>query len=165
MAIKDWFRGRGEAAHLSNLKISAEFLDAEYEIHSEDLVRGDTRLLKVFSLIPKVPAKPSFHARVDDGSSAKRKDPELDIDITGVTRATARDFKACRNGYCGHHNDRSPTPDERIFDVTISTPTGKVFEGQVSFNVTFSQALPTISVSSTACVETKVIRAGSNKET
>ena len=103
---------------------------------------------------------PSFHARVDDGSSTKTKDIELDIDIREVSTAADRDFKAGRNGYSGHHNDRSPTPEERIFDVDIATPAGKVFEGQVSFNATFSQAVHA-SVSTTVGVETKVIRAGS----
>ena len=86
MAVKNWFRGRGEAAQLSNLKISLVFLHPEYEIRNENLVRSGTRLLKLFSLIPKASGRPSFHARVDDGSPAKRKDPELDIDIMGVTR-------------------------------------------------------------------------------
>lgn len=164
MAIKDWFRGRGEAAHLSNLRIDPRFLDPGYDIRNENLVRGDTRLLEVFSLIPKTAARPSFHARVDDGSAAKNKDPELDIDIKGVGKATARDFKAGRNGFRGHHSVRSPTPDVRIFNVAISAPSGKVFEGEVSFNVTFSQAV-TFGVSTTVSVEAELIRAGSKKET
>lgn len=138
MARKDWPRGRGEASQLSNLKITTHYIDSGYEILNEDLARSETRLLKVFSLIPKIPGKPSFHARVDDGSSEKRKEPELDIDIDRVSDAVKSDFKAGRNGYAGHRNKRGSNPDVRIFDVEIAVPTGKVFEGEVFFNVTFS---------------------------
>jgi hypothetical protein len=140
-AGKDWPRGRGEAAHLSNLKITTDFLDPDYDIMIENLIRGETRLLKVFSLIPNTPAKPCFHARVDDGSSEKRKELELDIDIKGVSESLVRDFKDNRNGYLGHHNARAANPDERIFGVEIATPSGRVFKGQVFFNVTFSESI------------------------
>ena len=42
-----------------------------------------------------------------------------------------------RWGYSGHHTDRSPDPHQRIYDVRIEAPTGLIFEGEVSFNVTF----------------------------
>ena len=48
MADKDWARGRGEASYLSNLKITTEFLDTDYDIVNENLTRGETRLLRVF---------------------------------------------------------------------------------------------------------------------
>jgi hypothetical protein len=53
MADRSWPRGRGEAANLSNLKITTRYLDSDYEIINENLTRGETGLLKVFSLIPK----------------------------------------------------------------------------------------------------------------
>jgi hypothetical protein len=81
-----------------------------------------------------------FEARVDDGSPSNRKDPELDLDIKGVNKAIQRAFRNGRNGYVGHHSDRSPTTDHRIFGVCVATPTCKVFEGEVSFNVTFSMS-------------------------
>ena len=158
MAGKNWPRGRGEALQLSNLKITAHYIDSGYEILKEDLTRSETRLLKVFSLIPKIRGRPSFHARVDDGSSGKRKEPELDIDIGGVSDAVKRDFKADRNGYAGHHNKRSSNPDERIFDVEIALPTGKVFEGEVFFNATFSVGL-TMAATSSMTVNATVQRA------
>jgi hypothetical protein len=141
MAIKDWSRGRGEASRLSNLKITTEFFHPDYDIVVEDLTRNETRLLKVFSLLPKTPEKASFHARIDDGSPDKRKGPNLDIDISGVSSSIIRDFEACRNGYSGHHNDRSPSRTERIFEVEITTPGGHIFKGTVFFNVTFSVAV------------------------
>jgi hypothetical protein len=68
MADKNWPRGRGEASHLSNLEITTRYLDADYDIHNENLTRSSTRHLGVFSLVPKTAGKPSFHARVDDGA-------------------------------------------------------------------------------------------------
>jgi hypothetical protein len=134
-------QGDGQASSLSNLQITAQHLDPDYQLLKHDLTRGETGLLRVFSLIPKTAGKPSFAARVDDGSSEKRRSPELDIDIKDVTKAIERDFKADRNGYFGHHTDRSPNQNQRIFDVEIGTPTGKVFAGEVSFNVAFSVAV------------------------
>jgi hypothetical protein len=156
MADKDWPRGLGEASNLSNLRITTRYLDSDYEILNEDLTRSETRLLKVFSLKPKTQGKPSFHARVDDGSPKKLKEPELDIDIRGVSSAVVRDFKAKRNGYAGHHNKRKSNPDERVFDVKIVIPAGKVFKGEVFFNVAFSvglKASATSSVSFNATVQ------------
>jgi hypothetical protein len=158
MAGKDWPSGRGEAAHLSNLKITTEFIDPDYEVINENLARGETRLLKVFSLIPKTPSKPSFHARVDDGSTQKRKEPELDIDIKGVSEHVVRDFRTNRNGYLGHHNARTPKLDMRIFEVAIGTPSGRVFKGQVFFNVTFSESI-SMQAESKVTVDVEVIRA------
>jgi hypothetical protein len=158
MAAKDWSRGRGEASHLSNLKITTEFLDPDYDIVVEDLTRSETRLLKVFSLLPKRPENASFHARIDDGSPDKRKEPDLDIDIRGVSSTIIRDFKADRNGYSGHHNDRSTSRTERIFEVEITTPGGRVFKGTVFFNGTFSVAINITSVASVAVDAWRLIR-------
>ena len=130
-------QGDGQASSLSNLRITARHLDADYQLLTHNLTRGETGLLSVFSLIPKTAGKPRFEARVDDGSPGKRREPELDIDIKGVTAAIERDFKANRNGYVGHHTNRSPSPNQRIFDVEITIPAGSLFEGEVSFNVTF----------------------------
>jgi hypothetical protein len=154
MADKNWPRGRGEASHLSNLKITTRYLDSDYDILNEYLRRSSTRYLGVFSLIPKTAGKPSFHARVDDGTPDNVKDPELDIDIRGVSNDIVRDFRAGR-GYIGHHTDRSPDRAQRIFNVEIATPQGRVFEGDVFFNVTFSEAVTmtgTISVTAEATV-------------
>lgn len=158
MADKNWQRGRGEASHLSNLRIETEFLDSDYEIVDEALTRSDTRHLKVFSLNPKTPGKSSFHARVDDGTPKRPKDPELDIDIKEVFADAVNDFKSNRNGYLGHHSDGSPNANERLFEVHIVVPTGDVFKGKVSFNSTFSVAC-LIGVQATVSVEDTVVRA------
>jgi len=71
MADKNWPRGRGETSNLSNLKIQEHHLDSDYEIVNENLARGETGLLKVFSLVPRQgTGKPRFEARIDDGTPA-----------------------------------------------------------------------------------------------
>src|SRR5258706_8603844 len=134
-------QGDGKASSLSNLQITTQHLAPDYQPLKDDLTRGETGVLRVFPRIPKTAGKPSFAARVDDGSPGKRRPPELDIDIKDVPKAIERDFKADRNGYFGHHTDRSPNQNQRIFDVEIGTPAGKVFAGEVSFNVAFSVAV------------------------
>jgi hypothetical protein len=159
MAGKDWPRGGGEALHLSNLRITPHYLNPDYKIVQEHLARGETGLLKVFSLLANTAGTPSFHARVDDGSSGKRKEPELDIDIKGVSDAIARDFRAGRNGYVGHHTTKSSSSTERIFDVEIALPTAKLFEGEVFFNVAFSVSL-TMSATASMTADATIQRAG-----
>ena len=156
--IAERTKGDGQASSLTNLQITAQHSDPDYELLKHDLTRSETGLLRVFSLIPKTAGKPSFAARVDDGSPGRRRPPELDIDIKDVTKAIERDFKADRNGYFGHHTDRSPNQNQRIFDVEIGTPAGKVFAGEVSFNVAFSVAI-SVSASSTVSVSATVNRA------
>ena len=157
--ITERTKGDGQAGSLSNLQITILHLDPDYQLlEHHDLTRGETGLLRVFSLIPRSAGRPSFVARVDDGSPGKRRQPELDVDIKYVTTAIERDFKAKRNGYSGHHTERSPNESGRIFDVGITTPAGKVFEGQVSFNATFSVEL-FISVSSSVSLSETVNRA------
>lgn len=162
MAFREWFRGRGEAAQLSNLRITAQHTDPDYDFVCENLVRGETRYLGVFSLRPKNQGEPSFHARVDDGSAYKNKDPELDIDIKGVSRNVSKNFKAGRNGYSGHHTQRSPNRSERVFEVRITAAGRVVFEGVVSFSVSFAQSMP-IGGSSNVTVSANVFRACSHK--
>jgi hypothetical protein len=156
--IVDRTQGDGQARTLSNLNINTRYLDPGYDIVRQDLVRGETGLLKVFSLLPRNPAQPSFEARVDDGSPGRRRDPELDFDIKGVSEVVQNDFKPSRNQYVGHHTSKSPNPNQRIFDVQIATPLGKVFDGEVSFNVAFSVSMA-MTVTSNMICHAIVIRA------
>jgi hypothetical protein len=158
MANKSTQRSGGKTASLSNLKVTTRFIDSQYEIVQHDLTRTDTGLLKVFSLIPKSPEKPSFHARIDDGNPGNRRAPELDIDIEGVTNKAKRDFRANRGGYTGHHTDRSPNPGLRVFEVEVVTPERRVFEGDVSFNAHFS-VIVEMGVYSTVSVGANLVRA------
>lgn len=158
MARKDHSKNDGQARTLSNLVITPAYSDADYDIRVHNLTRGDTGLLKVFDLVPKTEGNPSFEARVDDGSPGKRRDIELDLDVKGVPDAIRSDFKSGRNGWDGHHTDRSPTPEKRMFDIKVTTPDRVIFEGTVSFSAAFSigvHVAATVSVS----VDAQVIRA------
>lgn len=146
--VVDRGRGDGQAIRLSNLRITHSYLDADYVVLTHDLARGPTGLLKIFSLQPNTAGKPSFEARLDDGSPGKRKPIELDFDIKGVDQAIERHFKANRNGYVGHHSDRSPNQADRIFQVRIAIPAGKIFEGEIYFSATFSMELAITACSS-----------------
>jgi hypothetical protein len=155
-------QGDGQARSLSNLQITVRYLDPGYEIIQHDMERGDTGLLRVFSLIPKAADKRAFHARVDDGNPGNRRNPELDIDISSAPNEAVRDFKSNRNGYAGHHTNRSLDSTHRVFDVDIAVPQGRIFDGEVSFNASFSVAVPmTMSASLTA--DATVIRASRMK--
>lgn len=125
------------AVRLSDLTVTAHELHPDYRIEQHEPVRGSTGYLPVFSLVPNNHQNPTFAARIDDGARNRRRTPELDIDIKGVNSEIERDFKACRNGYSGHHRDQSPNPTERVFEVNVFTPAGTIFRGQVSFKAHF----------------------------
>jgi hypothetical protein len=160
--IAERAQGDGQARSLSNLRITSRHLDSDYQLVQHDLTRGQTGLLRVFSLVPKTAGKPTFEARVDDGSPGSRRDPELDIDIRGVPDAASRDFKRNRNGFGGHHTNRSPDATHRVFDLDIDTPAGSIFEGEGSFNAEFSVAV-LMTTASAVTADAVVIRASRTK--
>jgi hypothetical protein len=137
MADENKPQNSGLVMSLSNLDITHEQLDPDYDLIKHDLKRGETGLLSAFSLIAKISGKPSFRARMDDGSDRRRKDPELDLDIEGVTDEVKTWFKQGRNDYYGHHTLRQSDNPRRTFDVEIGTPAGIVFKGEVSFAANF----------------------------
>ena len=106
--------------------------------HPHDLKRSETGLLRMFALAPKTPGKPRFEARWDDGSPGNRNRADVDFDIEDVSKEIKRDFKRKAGGYCGHHTDKSPDQDNRVYEIEISTPQGTVFKGVIKFNVTYS---------------------------
>jgi hypothetical protein len=136
--VKKRGQGDGQAWLLSNMKISCRYIDPNYCLILHDGTRGETGRLDAFSLSPKSQGKPTFKARIDDGSPGKRRPPDLDIDIECVPKKAKKAFNNKCDGYAGHHNDRSPDAERRIFDVMIKTPQGIVFDGEVTFDVTFA---------------------------
>ena len=81
------------ATSLCNLKVTPRHMHPDYEIQVHDLKRGETGLLKVFSLRPTNAQLPSFSARIDVAIliGGRRQNP--DIDFEGVSNATYRHFK------------------------------------------------------------------------
>lgn len=90
--------------------------------------------------MPNDEKNPTFTARIDDGQRDFRKTPNLDIDIEGVSKKVEMDFKNERNGYSGHHTDKSQNETKRIFKVKIIIPTGTIFKGEVSLKAQFVMA-------------------------
>jgi len=78
-------------------------------------------------LKPKVSTLPEFWFRWD----ARKED--LDVDMYGDSKHR-EDWINSRNGYIGHHTVRMKK-EGRYFKVLIETPTMKVFNGVISFNL------------------------------
>jgi len=132
-------RSGGMASSLTNFKFLIREIDPNYSISTnDDLRRGATGYLGVFSVMPNSASLPQFHGRIDDGNPGNRRQPELDIDIVGASNKAARYFKAGSNGYEGHHTDISPSAAARAFAIKIRLPGRLIFDGEVSFNAHFS---------------------------
>ena len=56
---------------------------------------------------------------------------DLDIDIIGVSDEEIRNFKGCKNGYCGHHTKQ--VGSENKYNVLLRTPAGLIFNATISF--------------------------------
>lgn len=120
-------RSGGMVSSLTNFNPGTVYIDPDYDIAPLSLVREANRLLPVFSLSPKSGIGPTFSARLDDGSSSNKGMPDLDIDIGGVSNTAVGHFRNCRNGYCGHHTDKSLGPTSRVFEVEIKIPDRLIF--------------------------------------
>jgi hypothetical protein len=160
--MADRKRDDDRVTHIANLEVACDSLHSDSILERHNEPRDETGLLRVFSLVPRNAETPKFIARIDDGSSGRRREPDLDIDINEVSEVIRRDFNAGRNGYAGHHTDRSPSRAERIFDVEVTLPDVIVFKGAVSFNVTWSVHAHVESQASVS-VQTRVIRGGSTE--
>jgi hypothetical protein len=67
-------RSGGKVSSLSNVAFKITHKDPGYTISAQnDLTRGATGLLGVFSLLPNTSSSPKFYARIDDGNPGKRK--------------------------------------------------------------------------------------------
>jgi len=124
-----------------DLEIVSHHRHRDYDIEKHDMQRGPTGLLRMFSLTPRTEDRPTFQARWDDGAPKRLHQEDVDIDILGVDEDVRRDFKAGRNGYCGHHSNRAADPDKRIYDIKIAVPDGVIFEGTASFRLSSSVRL------------------------
>ena len=81
----------------------------------------------------------------------------------GASLAAIRKFKNKKDGYSGHHTNRTADPDKRLFDIKIQTPLGMIFDGTVSFSNTYEMAIVE-QVKLTVTCDAQVIRAGSKTE-
>lgn len=132
--------GKGKAQRLQiwpnsaeGIEIEVSFCHSDYELSAEaSAVATPSKLLRLFSLVPKTPSNPTFFGRYDarDDLSGRDKASAVDVDVPGLTDAEERDFKAGKNGFSGHHSTRTK---DRQHQILISTSKqGKIFEGTLS---------------------------------
>lgn len=147
----------GRVSEVSNLQLTPNHIDSDYQSEHCDGVLSETGYLQVLKIVRKDGAGPSFVARWD------QKAEQLDIDMHGGTNNAAKKFKGGNDGYSGHHTSRSSNPNTRIFDVTIKTPGAVVFVGTVSFSVIY-QVMVTANSTVAESVNGTIIRADGTRE-
>jgi hypothetical protein len=121
----------GRVSEVSDLRLATAQIDSDHQLEHCDGVIGETGYLQVLKVVRRDGANPHFVARWD------QKDEAIDIDIVGASNSASKRFKAGTGGYAGHHSSRSSDPSKRIFDITIRTPNGVIFDGTASFSVTY----------------------------
>jgi hypothetical protein len=129
----------GKVFEINNLTIDVRCLNPNYSLLKQDSAAlGATGRLDLFELRPQSGGGPSFFGRWDGGSrdQGKVERDDLDIDISGVSRAEQHRFESGKNGYAGHHSSRIPSTTGRAYEVSIRTRTDNmIFDGTVSFGV------------------------------
>lgn len=119
----------------NGIEIEVSFRHPDYELSAEaSAVATPSKLLRLFSLVPATSSNPTFFGRYDlrDDLSGRNKASAVDVDVSGLTDAEERDFKAGKNGFSGHHSTRIKDGQHEIL---ISAPKqGKIFEGTLSMN-------------------------------
>jgi hypothetical protein len=113
--------------------------------------------VEVLKVASKSGDGPYFIARWD------QRPEHLDIDMHGAPKSAIKKFKANEGGYSGHHTSRPTDPDKRLFGIEIQTPRGSIFDGTVSFSLTYEVAA-VMQVKSALTCDAQVIRAGSKAE-
>jgi hypothetical protein len=132
--------GKGKAQRLQiwpnsadGIEIEATFCHSDYELSVEaSAVATPSKLLRLFSVVPKTSSDPTFFGRYDarDDLSGRNQASAVDVDALGLTDAEEKDFKAGKNRFSGHHSTRTKDGQHQIL---ISTPKhGKIFEGTLS---------------------------------
>lgn len=119
----------------SGIEIETVFCHADYELQAEESAEAtQTRLLRLFSLIPRSPSNPTFFGRYDARADLSGRDgaSAVDVDAQGLTNPEGDNFKGGKGGFSGHHSTR--TEDGRHQILIVTPKQGKVFEGVLSMN-------------------------------
>ncbi|MDR5726965.1 MAG: hypothetical protein RB191_05805 [Terriglobia bacterium] len=136
--------GKGNAQRLKiwpnnadGIEIEVAFCHSDYELQTEEsVVASSTKLLRLFSLLPKDSSNPTFFGRYDarDHLSGRHGASAVDVDAQGLTNAEEVDFKAGKSGFSGHH---STEIEDGRHQILIATPKqGRLFEGILSMKAT-----------------------------
>ena len=129
----DQIKMTDRVSRVSNLVVTPKYIDPEYRHEPSACVETVTGYLEILKIMPESGDGPYFTGRWD------QKPEELDLDIHNApSKKAISDFNNEKAGYKGHHTERSPNPEQRIFDVFIQIPPERViFEGEVSFSNTY----------------------------
>ena len=121
----------GRVSKVSNLEVTVQFIHADYSFKARDGELSETGQLEILEIAPISQEGPYFVGRWD------QRPAQLDIDMRRAPSSAIKSFKSKKAGYAGHHTDRSPEPAKRVFDVKIETPDGTIFDGTISFSITY----------------------------
>jgi hypothetical protein len=152
--ISNW---DGRVSKISNLVVKPRYVNPDYRSEPCDGILTDTGKLEILKLISKSGAGPYFIARWD------QRPEHLDIDMHYASKGAIRKFKNKKDGYGGHHTNRTTDPNKRIFDVKIELPDGVIFDGEVSFSNTYEVKV-SMHAEAKVSVDTQVIRANPKAE-
>jgi hypothetical protein len=130
----DQVKKTDRVSKVSNLVITPKYIDPEYRHQPSACVETETGYLEILTIVPKNGSDPYFIGRWD------QKPEKLDLDIhRAPSKSAVGHFRNSRNGYKGHHTDRSPNREQRIFEVLIEVPGRVIFDGEVSFSNTYEK--------------------------
>ena len=131
-----WKRGRyqkkgysREARAVFNIKVEYRYLNPDYEFPPlQDNEITEQGLLLCGKLKPQQPLLPEFWIRWDE------KGDHLNVDIK-PDEGCKDDWEKETNGYKGHLPQKASDCLGKAFNLLITTPDLKVFDGVISFNL------------------------------
>jgi len=136
-----------EASKVFNIKVELVYLNPDYYLellqNNEITEQG---LLLCSKLKPQQPLLPEFRIRWDE------KGDHLNVDMIS-DEGCQDDWKNETHGYKGHRSQKASDRLGRAFNLLITTPDLKAFEGVISFNLARdAKATVTIGVHASADV-------------
>jgi hypothetical protein len=118
-----------EARKAFNIKVDYVYLNPDYDLKPlQDNEITEQGLLLCGKLKPQQPLLPEFWIRWDE------KGDHLNVDMQS-DKGCQDDWENETHGYKGHRSQKASDRPGRAFNLLITTPDLKVFEGVISFNV------------------------------
>ena len=122
--------GSQEASKVFNVKVELAYLNPDYELELlQDNKITEQGLLLCGKLKPKLTSLPKFLFRWDE------KGDHLNVDMI-PDEGYHDDWQNETHGYKGHRPQKARDCPGRAFNLLITTPNLKVFNGVISFNIT-----------------------------
>lgn len=120
----------GKAVRTNDVSAKTKYLNDAYRLNLKPFHEiTATGKLIVAELHPQDLQKPGFTIRWDENRDT------IDVDIENVQEDVKWKFRNEEEGYRGHHTQRIKNTKNRIFEVYISIPEQKIFEGEVTITL------------------------------